>query len=187
MKYSLITTIYNDVLSVEDCVNSLAPGISPEEGEWVIVDAGSSDGTIVKLRELTQKYTCMRVFVVLVEKEVITRGEGRRIGASLARGRILIHSIDADLVYVKGAVDRILHHFDQKGEIPIAGDGYFIITAEEYWENGGHPPLQQEEDFQLYERLKKNHRYQTQVLNVWYQHKDNGIVSQTNPTPWVKS
>jgi len=189
ISYSLLSTVFNDVRSVDACINSLAPQIDPAQGQWILVDAFSDDGTWDRLVNHAVAYhPRLRVYQCRVAGPTLNRGEGRRLAAALARGRILIHSIDTDLVYVsKGAIARILSDFAEHGEVPTAGDGFFVCTAEQYWAAGGHKPIQQEEDFQLYSVFKQMHcGFRTQKLNVWYQHKDNGIVSQTNPTPLVE-
>lgn len=166
--YSLCSTVYNDIHSIDAHLRSLAPQLTPEF-EWVIVDPGSTDGTEVVLERFARSYENVLLYRYVRRNTVLARGPARRMAASHARAPVLVSSIDADIVYRPGALEAIVQEFHRGSEVATAGDGFFICKAEDYWKAGGHhPALQVEEDWKLYDAMvERGIPFRTVRLNAW--------------------
>src|SRR3990167_8038044 len=164
--FSLISTTYNDRDTVRGWLASLVSQVSG--GEWGIIDAGSTDGTWEVIEACARNAPQVKAVKVVREEGPIMRGDGRHLGSIIANGDILIHAIDSDVYYRKGAVETILHDFEKNNCIPTAGDSFFTITRAMYFLYGGYPALQREEDMKFYDIIKRHgHPFRTSRLNVW--------------------
>ena len=55
MKFSIITVVYNNTKTVQDCIDSV---LSQEydDLEYIIVDGGSTDGTVEAIKDVVKRY-----------------------------------------------------------------------------------------------------------------------------------
>jgi len=88
--FSVIVTIRNEVHHIADLLDSLV--VQDADFEIVVVDAGSTDGTLDVLKRYTEKYDFIRVY-----DHGGTRGEGRNYGAEKAEGDVLAFT-DGDCI-----------------------------------------------------------------------------------------
>lgn len=165
--YSVCSTIYNDARCIDAHIRSVIPQITPEF-EWVILDPGSTDGTEAVLERFARSYERVSVHRFIRRNVVLARGSARRTAASLAWAPVMIHSIDADIVYRPGALEAIVQEFHRGAEVAAAGDGFFVCKTSDYWKAGGHPSIQTEEDWKLYDAMaEKGIPFRTVRLNAW--------------------
>lgn len=95
--FSLVMTVKNGQPWIREALPSLLPALR-EEGELVVVDANSTDGTTEYLRELAVS-SPVRLFV-----EPCSMGRGRHRGIEEARAAVVITQVDADVRYRPEAV-----------------------------------------------------------------------------------
>ena len=94
MKLSVVVPVYNEYLHVAQCINRIL--VEPHEKEILIVDDGSTDGTVDVLRSLERAHSrCVRLFL-----QPKNRGKGAaiRVGIEQAVGDVVLIQ-DADLEY----------------------------------------------------------------------------------------
>ena len=139
---------------------------------WYIVDAGSTDGTWERVEAAALLHPTVTAVRHIRKSKVLTRGAGRRMAASLASSDILVHSIDADIVYETDAIERIAQEFRVGGGAPVAGDGYCAVSDLDYWAVDGHDVrLQVGEDLDLYRRLQEaGLQFRTKVVGAQVAH-----------------
>lgn len=104
---SVYTTVYNSVMTVEQSIKSISEALKGINYEIVVVDNYSVDGTYEKIVEMS-KYYPIRVF-----RYKSTRGLGRRIAASLTRGKYLVY-VDLDCIYTEKLRSIIELHLNSK-------------------------------------------------------------------------
>ncbi|MEM0216720.1 MAG: glycosyltransferase family 2 protein [Candidatus Bathyarchaeia archaeon] len=104
---SVYTTVYNSIRTVEQSIKSIAKALNGINYEIVVVDNYSVDGTYEKIVEMS-KYYPIRVF-----RYRSTRGLGRRIAASLTRGKYLVY-VDLDCLYTEKLRSLIELHLNSK-------------------------------------------------------------------------
>lgn len=90
---SVIIPTYNEESVIEDCLNSLAKQ-STYDFDLIVVDDGSSDGTLQKLQN--SKTPKLKVLT----QQHKGAGAGRNLGAKQAKGDILVF-VDADMTFDK--------------------------------------------------------------------------------------
>jgi len=85
MKVSLISTVKNEVSSVDKLMNSICHQTSPID-EIIIVDAGSNDGTLEKLFEWKKSLNNLKVLIV----PQCNRSQGRNIAIKNSRNDLIV-------------------------------------------------------------------------------------------------
>ncbi len=104
MKVSVIATVFNENESIRSFIDGLLQQTRLPE-EIIIVDAGSTDGTIEQLRLLVKKYPIIRC---VVEK-----------GCNVARGRnIAIHHSRYDYIAMTDAGSRVDRYWLEQLMVP---------------------------------------------------------------------
>jgi glycosyltransferase involved in cell wall biosynthesis len=92
-KYSVCITHYNNVMTVESSLTSILDQID-DRFEVVVVDQGSTDGSLEVLERLAQE----RGFQ-LHHQDVRNRGLGRQLAFTMSKGECIIAQIDMDDIY----------------------------------------------------------------------------------------
>jgi glycosyltransferase involved in cell wall biosynthesis len=108
-RFAVVMTIRNMVKYVSLSLDTILPGIRPD-GELVIVDANSTDGTIPYLRGLEEK-GLLKLIV-----EPCTRGRGRHLGILATNAPIVLTQIDADVTYHPGVIHEVVEAFERTGK-----------------------------------------------------------------------
>ena len=122
MKVSIITISFNQAAFLPACIDSILGQDYPDL-EYIVVDAGSTDGS----REILRKYGS-RVTRVILESDN-GPGEGLNKGFRSAAGEVFGY-INADDLLLPGAVRRVTEVFSCHAEIDIVcGNGYQINEA----------------------------------------------------------
>ena len=124
MKVSFITTVYNEEDSIGDFLSSLFSQTTMPD-EIIIVDGGSSDRTIEKIKDFKQKIKNYKGnFVLLIKKG--NRSLGRNTAIKHAKGEIIACS-DAGCILDKNWLKNIVEPFDKKN-IDVASGFYYPKT-----------------------------------------------------------
>lgn len=131
-KISIITTVLNNVNTVGDCLSSIY-GQSDGPYEHIIIDGGSTDGTLEKIQKLKRKYTT----VISEPDEGIYHGMNK--GISLATGDV-IGTLNSDDFYAHSDVlNKIKKVFTDSRVQSCYGDLVYIASS-------GDPEKVQTED-----------------------------------------
>ncbi|OEK06771.1 glycosyltransferase family 2 protein [Roseivirga misakiensis] len=128
MKYSIVSPVKNEELYVEKTILSVvAQTLTPTE--WLIVDDGSTDDTLVILRKYEEKYDWIRVISNPSHDE--QRAGGSKVmrafyigyEALASREIDFIVKLDGDLELPKEYFQTVANTFDQNPKVGICG-GY---------------------------------------------------------------
>jgi len=109
---SIITSVFNNVSTIENCILSVQKQ-NFEHLEHIIVDAGSTDGTL----EIIKKYSDQQKLIYISEKD---NGlyDGLNKGFKLAQGRIVAW-LDSDNYYSPKIVDEVYSIFEKNNNIDV--------------------------------------------------------------------
>ncbi len=125
MKVSIIIPTYNEESVIDDCINSLLVQ-SFRDFEIVIVDDGSSDGTLKLLSALKKDFKDLKLF----STDHKGAGSARNFGVSKSTGEILVF-IDSDMTFDKNFLSNLINPI-------IKGQTKGTWSKEEYvsnWDN----------------------------------------------------
>jgi glycosyltransferase involved in cell wall biosynthesis len=118
-KVSIIITIYNREMYIEECVRSLfeqtLTGI-----EYILVDDASSDGSIKKLKQTIESYPHLQPSIKIVQlRKNMGVSNARRVGMSQVTGEYVIHADSDD--WVDRDMYESLYEQAKKTEADIVG------------------------------------------------------------------
>ena len=167
INYSVITITFNDGATIMETLESIGPEIR-NDIEWVVVDAGSRDATWPLLEGYARTNPNIVAVRVISGGKPLTRGAGRALGARLARGDVLIHGFDTDVVFFPHSIVKIIKEYERGAQVAVGGDSYFACSRKDYFRAGGHSPEDQvAEDLNFYKRLTEHGIiYRSKVLNI---------------------
>jgi cellulose synthase/poly-beta-1,6-N-acetylglucosamine synthase-like glycosyltransferase len=114
-RVSLVVTLFNEADSLEGWLDSLAGQTRPPD-EVVLVDAGSNDGTVERLRDLAERDRRVKVHVVPGLNVPQGRNEAIRRAQSA-----LIAVTDAGTLLDPHWLERLLVPIDGRPEIGVSG------------------------------------------------------------------
>jgi glycosyltransferase involved in cell wall biosynthesis len=109
-KLSVITPVYNGVRFMESCIRSVVEQGCPE-AEHIIMDGGSTDGTVEIIRRYAQKYGHIR----FVSEKDKGQSDAMNKGIAMARGEVLSF-LNVDDYYEPGALSDVVARFR---ELPV--------------------------------------------------------------------
>jgi glycosyltransferase involved in cell wall biosynthesis len=115
---SVIATVRNEAGSIEPFLESLARQTRTPD-EVVVVDGGSTDGTLERLRELERRHRWLRVH----EAPGANISEGRNLAIARARGP-LVGVTDAGTTLQPDWLERLLEPLERDGSLAVAS-GFF--------------------------------------------------------------
>jgi len=104
---SVVVVTYNALPWLERCLDSV------RGYETIVVDHGSTDGTVALVRE---RFPGVR----LVEQENRGMGAGNNAGMRVARGRYVL-LLNSDAWVVDGAIERLARALDERADVAVAG------------------------------------------------------------------
>ncbi len=126
MKVSVIIPIYNEEKVILNCLKSLSKQ-TLADFEIIFVDDGSTDSTL----SILQGQTLQGKKLIIFKQSHKGAGAARNLGASQARGDILVF-VDADMTLDKGFLKKLIEPIT-KGKI------IGTFSKEEYLENKDNP------------------------------------------------
>ena len=115
---SVIIPVYNGETYVADAIRS-ALGQTYQALECVVIDDGSTDGTVSRVREFGEA-------VRLVEKENAGVSSARNAGAAIARGEYLAF-LDSDDVWLPDKIEAQIELFQEQPDLGLTYTGYWIV------------------------------------------------------------
>lgn len=113
MKISIVQLTFDNL----DQVRRFLPGVArlaarPEVMEWIVLDNGSTDGTLEQLERLSARHRKLRL---IKSPENLGCGGGRNVAWRAARGEFLL-SLDSDADFVEpGVLPRMLADLERPG------------------------------------------------------------------------
>lgn len=123
MKVSVIIPTYNEEDVIDGCLKSLSKQ-SLEDFEIIMVDDGSTDSTVKKIRDLNLRN------LTLLTQEHKGAGAARNLGALKAKGEIIVF-VDADMTFDEDFLLNLIKPIEE-------GSAKGTFSKEEYvsnWEN----------------------------------------------------
>ncbi|MAR58321.1 MAG: hypothetical protein CMP44_04935 [Rickettsiales bacterium] len=123
VRVSIIIPILNEVMHIEKCVFSVinsTKGI--EDMELILVDGGSTDGTLEILKNLSNKYPFIKV--LHNEKKMI--GAGINLGILESRGKFIVR-LDAHAIFPDRYIETLVGELERQDESVVNVGG--ILTT----------------------------------------------------------
>lgn len=134
MKISIITSVYNNVATIEDAIKSVLSQTYPNI-EYIVVDGASNDGTT----DIIKKYED-RIAKFVSEKD---KGiyDGLNKGISLATGDVIAFLHSDDIYANKNIIEDVVKLFESKNTDSIYGDLVYVDKNNtnkifRYWKSG---------------------------------------------------
>jgi len=124
-RLTIITPVYNSIQFIEKCILNIIEQNCGEQTEHLIMDAGSTDGTLQVIKEYAARYPHIR-FVSEPDKG---QSDAMNKGIVLAKGEI-ISFLNADDAYFPFVLRRILHLFDTKTHLEFITGNCKVISNE---------------------------------------------------------
>ncbi|MCD8318116.1 MAG: glycosyltransferase [Paraprevotella sp.] len=120
MKFSIVTTTYNSVATIRSTVESVAAQVFDGEVEYIVIDGGSTDGSL----ELLARYA--KVVNVLVSEPDKGLYDAMNKGIRLATGDV-VGILNSDDFYTSDDVlATIAEEFGRKEVDAVFGDIHFV-------------------------------------------------------------
>lgn len=116
MKVTLITTCLNEIDNIEKFLTSVV-NQSKLPDEFIIVDAGSTDGTINVIKKFRKKYK----WIKLIVRKGVSRGKGRNLAIEKAKNEIIAVT-DAGCILEKNWLKSITAPFKKGYDVVV---GYY--------------------------------------------------------------
>ena len=137
---SVVTTVLDDVDGLTELLTGLVPQLGPED-EVVIVDGGSTDGTVSVALRAAEADPRVRLFV----EPGAGISRGRNVGIGLAEHDV-IACTDAGCVPAPGWLDALRRAVDRHPEIDL-WTGTYRVLADKPWELAlaatGYPSIEE--------------------------------------------
>ncbi len=105
MDISIVIPVYNTKKFLKECFESIVEGF-PKKGEILLVDNGSSDGSLEMCKEIAKEHS----FVKVLKCEIPGASAAKNYGLRHAKGKY-VWFIDSDDYVKKGSVSEILSRF----------------------------------------------------------------------------
>lgn len=153
--YSICATHYNNAEYIRESAGVVAGAIADRpEWEFVVVDAGSDDGSLSYLHGLADASPNVTVVV----ENGANIGRGRQVAAEAAEGEFLLQLSDLDAVfYDDGRLFDIMDYYvglvDAEGDLQLNTIGAFIVTKRLLERVGGWNALPVAEERDLNRRM----------------------------------
>lgn len=122
LKVSIVVPAYNEAENIAPLMEEFSRMFSESKlnGEVILVDDGSTDGTFLKAKECQEKYNFLKI---AVHKRNLGKTDALVTGFSKARGEIFVFW-DADLQYLPEEIPKLIERID---------DGYDVVCG---WKQG---------------------------------------------------
>jgi glycosyltransferase involved in cell wall biosynthesis len=122
-RFSLVTTVLNERRGCAVFLESLKEQTRRPD-EVIVVDGGSTDGTVETIRQFSQRDPSIR----LIEAPGANIGTGRNIGVLAASGDVIL-STDAGCRLDARWVEQMARPFEEDAELEFAGGTYRVAPC----------------------------------------------------------
>jgi teichuronic acid biosynthesis glycosyltransferase TuaG len=113
---SVVTASYNSIQRIQGAVQSVSQQTC-RPLEHIVVDDGSTDGTVTLLRKLAKQFPHLKV----ISRRNHGAGPARNTGIEVAQGRYIAF-LDSDDVWLENKLERQIHFMEESGETFTYGD-----------------------------------------------------------------
>lgn len=121
---SIILPVYNDEDIVITCLETLVQQTYHNVLEIVVVDDGSTDNSLIKLKEFENTHQLVRV----IESKHLGRSAARNIGLKNVKGQIVLFS-ESDAMYAPWYLEKAVEVFLNKNADAVMLQGSWILNA----------------------------------------------------------
>lgn len=138
--FSVCICTYDNADTIDAHLDSVLPQ-TDDRFEVVVVDGGSEDGTVARIRERADETPAR---VRLVEQTGTGIGQARQQCVEAAEGEYLLEQVDADMVYAdcfEPLLEFYLETIDEQGPFQLQTHGLRITPRELHAELGGWRPF----------------------------------------------
>lgn len=128
VRYALITPVRDEEAYIGAMIPSIAAQTVPPT-QWIIVDDGSRDRTVEIIREYAQRCSFIELLCLPPRTCRLAGGEGAIPNALRQldlREFDYLARFDADLIFPRDYIERILGEFDRDPSLGIAGGGLYV-------------------------------------------------------------
>ena len=132
MKVSIITSVYNNKATIKDAIESVL-NQTYKNIEYIIVDGGSTDGTIDVIKKYQDKIS---KFVSESDNGIY---DGLNKGIKLATGDIIAFLHSDDEYYFTDIIEKIIKKFQENNCDGVYGDLIYVNEKNKivrYWKSG---------------------------------------------------
>ena len=155
-EYTIATCNYNMVETVHQSMESILK-LTTKEFEILVVDGGSTDGSLRKLRDMSSQYDRLRV-INTTDHHSKGLGADRNVAVREAKGDYILTQLDADDKYYRGIQDFVTIYNQLRSELDydfyLKGDNINIAEKMFLLEYGPYREgLTRGEDRDLWRRL----------------------------------
>lgn len=127
MKISIIVPTYNEKKILGNCIESLSEQ-TLKDFEIVIVDDGSTDGTLEILKRLKRSLPNFK----FIKQSHLGAGAARNAGAKLSKGEILVF-VDADMTFDKDFLKNLIDPIEKGATKGTFSKEEYVSNWEKVW------------------------------------------------------
>jgi glycosyltransferase involved in cell wall biosynthesis len=152
---SVCITNYNKVKYIKQSMQSFLPFFNSLEAEVIVVDAGSTDGSLEILKSYKEDGKIQKLII-----RPCSRGRGRDIAFRESNGNLIVSSIDTDVIYDVSVLKKAIELYTKNyhGKV-FAIYGSIIGDMEVFNEIGGWNDLDRHEDNEISLRALEAGKY----------------------------
>ncbi len=150
---SVIVLTYNQLAYTKQCLESIKAH-TPEPHELIIVDNGSTDGTLIYLQDYISNHENVKV---IANKENKGFAAGNNQGLALAEGEYIL-LLNNDTIVTEGWLSKMLGVFNRYPEIGIVGPVSNYVSGPQLLKNVSYKSIN--EMHQFAKELAKKHEEQ---------------------------
>lgn len=126
LKLSIITPVFNSINYIEQCIENVIQQNCLSNVEHLIMDGGSTDGTLEVIKKNALKYHHIKY----VSEKDKGQSDAMNKGIQKAEGEF-ISFLNVDDYYEKGALNSVLNHINNRNEVDC-----FVGNCNVWDENG---------------------------------------------------
>ncbi len=186
-RYSVCVCNYNMADTLECAMTSVLDQLDEKLYEVVVIDDGSSDGSLDQLENLAQNYPNFR-YISLPRDSKRHLGETRNISISAARGEYVLLHIDADDEWEPYLQDLVtLYHKMEEAaghDIFLAGQQTGIVKRDFVLLHGGYENVYRCEDRNLMNKMAKEERLMFLDYRVYRTRMERPVKKKIIKTIW---
>ena len=157
---SIIIPVYNTVNFLDDCLQSILP--QSEGTEIILIDDGSTDGSLEKIRRYEEKFQN----IILFRQQHRLQGAARNVGINSAHGKYILF-LDSDDMMAPGAIQKLRKKMDDQPYDFVTFDAEIIGERKEGKTYGE------------YDRSKKVDTGNFTGLEFWNKYARKGLIPYT--------